>query len=414
MKILLPQQLLFWLKEVEKNPPIISGFKISRLEYLISTIITNKQDNHQGAYSLLNMGYLRNVVPNAGEYMRFLRDSDIIEWVNYSASRNSRLYRLISEGHTVYRTITDKALIRRVNIAFRKRGQNNSKKYPRLNKYVHAVSIDIEAALHTIEHEYERRKTDDPEKAEARRTYSMGEIEKIYSKETFTSVNTTNYRYDSNFTRLPSELVYHLHFGGSPLIEIDIANSQPFFASCLFDPTPEVELVMLKCLGRKDTEYIKNIFDPNSNDILEYQFLTSKGIFYEYMMNCCNNPDRNSVKKQIFMLFFSRNNVYRYNPTAKIFMIKFPLVNKVFNYIKREKHNKLSILLQRIESYTILERVVKKIIDEYPELPFLTKHDSILPVKYPMVDVTGNIEKLICDEIIKTTGRYPCLKMKFS
>src|ERR1035437_5017940 len=81
------------MKEFEKNPPPISWFKISRMEYLISLIITHKQDKHPGAYSLLNMQYMQNVVPQANDYLDFLLDKNIIERINYLAGRNSYMYR---------------------------------------------------------------------------------------------------------------------------------------------------------------------------------------------------------------------------------------------------------------------------------------------------------------------------------
>ena len=181
-----------------------------------------------GSYSVLKMQYMENVVPRAGKYMDFLRREGIIEWKNYSAGRNSRLYRLTNEGKTKFRTITDMNLVRRIEENRAKIGQRNSKKYPHLNRYIRMVEIDHDSAVNDVEKEYlntrNQIKHDTSLKAskrkkklrecEGRRTFCLAEIEKIRCGEIFITVNSTNYRLDSNYTRLPSYLMKHLSIDG--------------------------------------------------------------------------------------------------------------------------------------------------------------------------------------------------------
>ena len=87
---LLPESLLPWLSEVEHNPPPIIGFRISRLEYIVSLILTHKQKKFPGSYSLLTMEYMKNIIIRADEYINFLRDSNVIEWVNHSEGQIGR------------------------------------------------------------------------------------------------------------------------------------------------------------------------------------------------------------------------------------------------------------------------------------------------------------------------------------
>jgi hypothetical protein len=180
---LIAVNLISKMKEIEQNPPKIVGFSISRLQYLISLILTLKQDDHPGAWSVLNMQYMENVVRYAGKYMIFLRDQKVIEWKNHYTGKDSpchsRLYRLVDEGKTEYRAITDKKLIFRIEKNRQKIRLRNSKKYPALNEFIHRVGIDYQSALKTIEKTYRKNIIERDKKAESRRTFSLSEIDKI-------------------------------------------------------------------------------------------------------------------------------------------------------------------------------------------------------------------------------------------
>jgi hypothetical protein len=416
---LIAVDLIDKIKQIEENPPSIPGFTISRLKYLIHLILSHKQKKYKGSYSELNMKYMSNVVPQAEEYLNFLRSEGIIEWINYSARRNSRLYRVVNEGKTEFRTITDQKLIRRIEQNRKNLSVRNSKKYPFLNKWIHKAEIDTEEAFKTIENKYfEDIQKNDP-KADGRRTSSLGLLSRIESGEIYIKVNTTNYRLDSNFTNLPKELLPHITINGNHLIEMDISNSQPFFSSCLFEPTKEIEDVIRNYLGESFIIFIKSLNLSNYEDVILYRSLVQTGKFYEHMMNKFkeNNipyTDRSDVKEQLFVVLFGKPTAYRYNPAAKLFKEEFPNVQILFDHIKKKNKNRLAILLQRIESYVMLEKVAVTIAKELPDLPFLTRHDSILPIKL-FVAGSGNTEKIriiLVNTIKEVTGMIPQGRMK--
>ena len=56
----------------------------------------------------------------------------------------------------------------------------------------------------------------------------------------------------------------------------------------------------------------------------------------------------------------------------------FPHVNSIFRMLKKEYHSSLAIMLQRIESYIVLEVICKMISKDFPDLPIFTIHDSIV------------------------------------
>jgi hypothetical protein len=131
----LPEKVIVVLPDITVKASHIEGFTINRLKYLISAIVTHPQDDHPGAYSVLYMWYLNNVVRRANQYMNLLRDEGLIEWINYSEGRNSRMYRITKRyaGNVQRETITDKRLIRKIEENIAKIKLQNSKKYPILN-----------------------------------------------------------------------------------------------------------------------------------------------------------------------------------------------------------------------------------------------------------------------------------------
>lgn len=418
-KLLLPEKLMAWFKYIEQDPPEIQGFTVERMQYIVSTIVKHPQDKHPGAYSLLNMQYLRNIVPQANQYINHLRDAGIIEWKNYLAERNSRLYRLkrTYEGPTVFRTATDNRLNRRIAENYTKMKLRNSKKYPRLNDYVYSVSIDYEEALHTIDQQYNYTYLEDPAKAEARRTYSLAEVDKIHAGEIYIKVSPTNGRYDTNYTRLPSELVTCLTIDGVPLTEIDIRNSQPFFAVGLFNPTPEVERVINGYLGHRLTMYIKSLQVSESEDAKLYTSLVKTGTFYEFMLekfrlNGIEYRSREEAKEAVFTVFFGRNDAVNYSAAVRLFRSLFPNVYRLFEGIKEKEHNRLAILLQRIESHTILDLAAQRVIGELPEVKFITKHDSLLPAGLMVTNNVAEVSRILTEVVNEVIGIKPLLKVK--
>jgi hypothetical protein len=440
---LYPVNLSLKIRKIALNPPNITGFKISRLLYLLHLILEHKQKDHAGAYSVLNMQFMLSIIPKANEYLNHLRNLGIIEWKNYKAGRNSRLYRLVGETTTVLRPITDNELILRIKKTYANIGRKKSHKYPNLNQYIYKVKLDYDAALKTIEETYNssQRKIiskrfpnvtfksldqDANRHREERRTYSLAAIEKIKNGEIYISVNDTNYRLDSNYTNLPSELLKHLTIDGKPLVEIDIVNSQPFFAATLFEPHPEIQTIMKDVLGKNYTMLAKTLQNMEYEDVELYTLLVTNGKFYEYMEkkfkeNNIPYKDRSDLKEQMFVIFFGSGISYKYNQAAKLFKNEFPHVYNIFYQIKQKNphkqekkpYNKLAILLQRIESHIMLNKVAKTIIKEHPNIPIITRHDSILPsVIMAREDDIYYVKGILVDEVEKITGFIPQIKVK--
>jgi hypothetical protein len=415
----IPEKILNVLQDLVELMPHIEGFSIGRLKYLITLIVTHKQDKHPGAYSLLNMENMCKAIPHANHYLNFLKEMGVIEWKNYSAEKGfSRLYRITKnyDGNIQCRNNTDNYLIRRIEKINAKLKLQNSKKYPILNKYANLVNIDVAAAHQTIEKTYQENIiSEDPKKrlnADYRRTYSLAEVEKIHTGQIRIKVNTTNNRYNSNFTRLPRELVQHLTINGKPLDELDVRNSQPFFAIGLFDPSPEIQKIM----GKFFTMSAKNLKLHDTLDFKMYRLLVVKAKFYDFMkeqftLNGIPYTE-DDFKDQIFQVFYDKNRAIHYRDAVKLFERLFPNVYELFALIKKNDHALLPNLITKIESFVMLDRVAPKIIKVYPSLEFITKHDSLLPAGIMITGEVDRIVPLMRDEIGKVIGFSPEIKIK--
>jgi hypothetical protein len=410
--VLLPEKLL---RELEAHRSLWFTFDKNRMTYLLSLIVTHRQDSYPGSYSQLNMVHLNKIVPRAHVYLNWLRDNNYIEWINYSAGRNSRLYRFckLYQGPVVWRTISDQKFILRLQTTYKRLRYLNSKKYPILNGFIHRTKINVPEALKTIELTYEVGCKVDRELADGRRSFSLAEVFKIASGEIYIKCSKNNGRLDTNFTRLPSELVQHLTIDSNPLTEIDITNSQPFFAGCLFDAKPEI----ISVIGRSLFMLTKKLHLNDKQDVILYRSLVSSGLFYSHMAEQFNMAgltftDRGELKKQIFIIFFGKNTAINYSPVVKVFATSFPNVYYLFNQIKKKAHNKLAILLQRIESYVVLEKLAPQLVTNYPTMPFLTKHDSILLSGLQTLKQAEQISQFIAYKVREVTGLQPKLKIK--
>jgi hypothetical protein len=415
------------MEVVKQHPPLIEGFRISRLQYLIHLIMSHKQKKYPGSWSVLNMQILLQQIHQQG----------IIERKNYSAGRNSTLYRIKEEGKAEFRILADWDLIERINESLQKLKLRNSKKHPDLNLTARKVCIEHVVAFDFLEKELQdnlaglkaardnltlEQYKKKYKKLIGRYNFGIGEVEKIRSGELYIKVNTTNYRYDTNFTHLPSELFAFLRIDGYPLVELDITNSQPFFAATLFDMRQDVERVMRKYLGDSLTMYTKSLKLSVCEDVRLYTSLVCSGKFYDYMGKLFMDngiifETRKELKDLIFGSFFDKAHAYHYKKEVALFRKAFPNVYRLFYLIKKKEYNRLAILLQRIESHIMLDLVVPRIKNEFPELDLLTKHDSIQPFKHRLYSPDGGsttfkIGKIMLDVIEDATGLRPSGKAK--
>jgi hypothetical protein len=82
------------------------------------------------------------------------------------------------------------------------------------------------------------------------------------------------------------------------------------------------------------------------------------------------------------------------------------VIYEYFAQLKKLHPDIIPIVLQRVESYAVLQCITKRISIEYPNVPLFTIHDGIATTE-ENVDLVSSIT---CEDLKALTGYAPMLK----
>lgn len=259
---------------------------------------------------------------------------------------------------------------------------------------------------------------------------SVISLHAIDDKELYFKINSTNGRIDSNITNLKSELRKYII---GEYKHIDCQNSQPLIINFItkhietqnqINVVPNIlddssleddrEKILSKELTAKDLNYLKFFPNMNKKALKEFEKFsadTFNSDFYSTIMADYEKLygkmiDRKEVKEIIYKVFFSKN--WSYKEEKKIFKKLYPTIYSIIYNLKRVKHNRFAICLQRIESEIFIQRICKCLVEE-GIIPF-TIHDSIIVIeqykdrsieimKQVYNDMMNKIPNFICSEL---------------
>ncbi len=264
----------------------------------------------------------------------------------------------------------------------------------------------------------------------------------IGTRQFYMSRDSTSGRLHSNVTGLSSRLFPALRFNGQPLVGYDIANSQPFLCSALFNlmldneqkkgkhstffssnpiSTPQTPLLSNSPLLTYLKTYIPTqtlthlvmledfLPEADLKGVLEFQDLCFRGELYQEIalkvFELEYDSNKRKVKDLFFTLFFTKPKNNR-NGIPK-FKRKYNGVHHIISSIKNssDDSNLFPILLQCLESFYILERVCKRMNKEASKAPLFTKHDSV----YTTEEYLPKLKHIMQEEALKLFGVVPRL-----
>lgn len=187
----------------------------------------------------------------------------------------------------------------------------------------------------------------------------------------------------NNFTSLPKALRGYALLDGQPCAEIDIRNSQPFFLAGLYRgrSAEQQRFIDLVCDGR----------------------------FYEALNEASGSPfdpsNRDALKKAIFSgVLFGR--CYASSRLWRGLQTLFPGMSRIIAEWKARDYRALAIELQRREASVVIGRVVPRLANAFPDMPFLTIHDSIaVPSRW-----ATQAADLLAETVRDATGSSPKLR----
>ena len=199
--------------------------------------------------------------------------------------------------------------------------------------------------------------------------------------------NETNGRLDSNLTSLPSFLRPFI-IGDERLVYVDIKNSQPFFLFTL----------------------LKNKTEVDETELNRYAELVVNGNLYEYLKDEYQNEttyyrSRKQMKLMLFKILYSK--ITSFSKYKNFFAKRFPEIMRHINNTNFVKNNTLSVQLQSIESFLVLD-VIMPILAQENIIPF-TIHDGFI-CKESEVEI---VKEVINTKSIEMYGIAPALHTNF-
>lgn len=233
-------------------------------------------------------------------------------------------------------------------------------------------------------------------------------------------------------------------YDGEPMVSIDIMASQPYLLSQLLNPKswekkglvakvyPELySRITPKYKRQLDAILMFGAFSktPTGKGFQKTSFFKLKWDtdFYQHLVDMAKFhgkgkvfPDRSAVKKKMMIILFDDGAYMDQDKGFILFEKWFPIEASMIMLLKnlsRETKvsdqndsgtNFLPILLQRIESFLILEKVSKKISVELPDAPIIPVHDCIMTTR-EYSDQVANITLMVLKKI---TGLTPGIKIE--
>lgn len=251
-------------------------------------------------------------------------------------------------------------------------------------------------------------------------------------------VSTTNHRYNTTLTGLFTMLRNYLKYDNQNLIQVDVKCSQMYvlasilnydffksrkensfhslsnyiineltrveISSFLFSPLMFAQFEKRKYNNKirpKDHKEFQKFRDaPFSIDFYSH-------IFKEIYRRNPSTKERDCIKSDIMYFLFQEERGHRVSiETINIIKRQYPFINRIVEYMNDKIGRRaFALLLQRAESYLILECVVPVFHKRYPTAPIFTIHDSVVTTEA----YSDQLNEIMYEVLLENTGIKPGL-----
>lgn len=261
-------------------------------------------------------------------------------------------------------------------------------------------------------------------------------IKDIENRNYLCGISPSNNRFNSVLTSIPKTLRPYLKINGNEMVEIDITSSQPYFLSCILNnrfENEEQEGFNLKTIYPTLKEYFEIsemviqggelnnhrffgclFFEDYLTSIEEFCSIDFTEDFYQKVVEIGieNNivTTRQKVKRNMMNFLFNDMEIQRDNSMVIILLEwKFKGLMGFFEgFFGSYKSRRLALLLQRVESHLILDKVVPKIFDFNKNIPVFTIHDCVLTTS----EFGQDVQRIMKDTIHSVTNKPLNVKFK--
>lgn len=394
----------------------IAGYCRDYLKELISIVACHVRKDEEAAP--LKVAYIKKLVPQGDKYLNALIDLGIIERTGYyTPGQVAYRYNFTRDYDSKYTSslLTNAKLIRRIEGVFadmRKDAARSVRGRSEQVRFLKQLTIAPEF-MTFINENY----TSDDE------AYNrvLASATRIMNGDIFYTVDSTSGRFHSNVTNCPKGFRPYLRVNGEPLINIDVKNCQPYLSTIILTNPGKASAYAENPAFAMVLQTLKV---SHSEDVKKYISLVINGTFYEYLMSEFASEglhlDRSETKRQVLRILFARNR----NPkdvtnrrAREVFKLRFPTVHRIFSKVRGNERGdkftsfkRFAILLQRMESYIMLDVVLKRIYRELPDVVAITIHDSIMTGV-----MTNNVEAvktILIEEMTNFVGFRPNVNLE--
>lgn len=192
-------------------------------------------------------------------------------------------------------------------------------------------------------------------------------------------VDPFGFRVHTIVTRMAAQLRPFLRIGGDTLTELDVANAQPLIlAGALLNPSQcATYIAHAQDIGRGGGA-CPVLDGVPSAEAEGFTRLCEKGRLYEFLLEKGDFADRETVKRLLYRdVLFGKPHIR--GRMTDVFGQHWPGLLEGIQALKRgHGHKALAMLLQRLESGIVINRICGRIVRQLPDLDFLTVHDSTL------------------------------------
>ncbi len=447
---------------IEKNKPVFhkNGLKKEKLVFICDALVNSraqhrKEINEKGnSFVPLSSEILQEVVHDYKKHLDFLLSNGILLTDNHFIEGEKCRWYCFNHPYAGQRLKEVKVYNYKLKQAIRRAAHKRNEKlkkalrgYNYLTKWWDEgkLEIDLKAAHLWIE-KYKKEKIDSIENNPSIVDKNLAIENAIDTTEDFKylalSIHTNNHKYSFSgeghrfynpISNLKRELRGFLSYDGQPLVDIDIKNSQPFLSTALFQSS----FWKKQCRGKSQILTLEEISKEIFNKVSKEQYykhiitllktseslvnrespfkkfidLVKNGTFYEYIQEHFEPlyptkfDTRGKVKVAVLTIFYIENYIAVHHKPSQTFKEHFPEVYELFRLIKGIQNNYLPIILQRIESFLVIDVVCKTLSKQHPQIPFFTIHDNVITTK----GNEGIVRDIMSLEIEKWIGYKPQL-----
>lgn len=227
----------------------------------------------------------------------------------------------------------------------------------------------------------------------------------------------SNNRFNSSITSLNKVVRPFLLVNNKPLISIDIKSSQPYILASVLNYN----------FYNKESRYNYYSIDPVGGSILFPRFLEGKEKGIEQYRNISFEDDfysivlrnelgrepttieRNSLKHKTMQFLFYNNSKAKQKSELSYLVNQFPQVNDfIVSCLNSIGEKRFAYLLQRAESFLVLDTVCVEFNNEYKSAPFFTIHDAVLTTE----EHYEELYRIMFEQLKLMTGINPGLKIE--